>query len=257
MKLYLLRVGADSTVSGGGFHSPIFEGKSFMFIPIPEERKMVTEHRAVRYRDKKWRDKSIDPYLPPKLPRKFGAEKPPDQYVHNDPEFETFTYGSPQFIENKDKKQITEKNYNVLRRMQKGDILVFYAAFKNTCDSSMDGLYFFAYFIVREAVIYDGHENLDAEKVALVRNNHHYIHREQQKQHIVVVGDPNESKIFKKAVLLSSKNPDRFGRNYYPCYSIRELLDNYANSMNMSSLRTFEKPGMAKEFKQYLDMHSS
>jgi hypothetical protein len=34
--VYLLRVGADLGIYGGGFHGPIFSGGSFEFVPIPD-----------------------------------------------------------------------------------------------------------------------------------------------------------------------------------------------------------------------------
>jgi hypothetical protein len=63
MNLYLLRVGADSTKAGGGFHSRIFEDRSFVFMPIPEEEKKLILSKALTYRDFKWNNRSIVPYL--------------------------------------------------------------------------------------------------------------------------------------------------------------------------------------------------
>jgi hypothetical protein len=244
MNLYLLRVGADSTPAGGGFHSRIFEDRSFVFIPIPEKRDNLILSKALTYRDFKWNNSSVVPYLPPKI----WSDYPPDQFIHNDPEFETFTYGSPQ----KNSKGKTEKNYNNILNMKEGDILSFYAAFSGD-RADMNGLYFFAYFLVDCVIKYDCPDNLSQEEQALVRNNHHFIHKRQDQ--VVIVGKKHKSKVFKKAILLSSSSrPDRRGSNYYPCQSIRQNLDEYDKAMNLSSLR--KPPGeVAGPFKEYLDLN--
>jgi hypothetical protein len=254
MKSYLLRVGADSTPAGGGFHSRLLENECYVFIPIPEKKEKLILDKALRYRDFKWQNNSIVPYFPASLrPRETWPDEPPDQFIHNDPEFQTFTYGSP--IYNRDNpNRGKEKNYSALLKMEKGDILAFYAAFSRD-GTNIDGLYFFAYFIIDCVIKYDSLGSLRQEEQALVRNNHHVIH-EQQHQ-IVVVGCPNSSRVFNKAVLLSSRPADaRKGNNYYPCKSIHEKLGKYDRAMNRSSLRRLPTE-VAGSFKEYLDLHSS
>ena len=250
MKPYLLRVGADSTPAGGGFHSRIFENGAYMFIPIPEKKRNLILDKALRYRDF---NNSIVAYLPTHLyPRKMWTDDPPDQFTHNDPEFQTFTYGSP--IYNQDNSHGSkEKNYSALLKMEKGDILAFYAAFSRD-GAIIDGYYFFAYFVIDCVIKYGLPDSLSQEKQALVRNNHHFIHKRQNQ--VVVVGCPNSSRVFNKAVLLSSRPTDvRKGNNYYPCQSIQEYLGKYEKSMNRSSVRNPSWIGAT--FKEYLDLYGT
>lgn len=226
MNIYLLRVGADYTRAGGGFHSPIFPDKSFVFVPIPEDENKLIESKAIKYRDFKWNNEPVGRYIPSKISQ--------DQFIHNDPEFETFTYGSPKY----NSKGNIEKNYNNILKMKEGDLLVFYAAFSGEMNNrnDMNGLYFFAYFVVDCFIKWDCPDNLCQEEQALVRNNHHFIHKRQDQ--VVIVGNKDKSKVFKKAIPLSlSSGPERRGSNYYPCQSIKQILDGYDASMNFSSIR--------------------
>ncbi|MFC1937634.1 hypothetical protein ACFLWY_03650 [Chloroflexota bacterium] len=248
MEHYLLRVGADTTPDGGGFRSRIFENRSFMFIPIPEKQDELIVCNALTYRDFKWGNNSIIPYLPQKLlPRKIWTNDPPDQTIHNDPEFTTFTYGSPKYNKNGTR----EKNYSSLLEIKNGDILTFYAAFSSD-NTIMDGLYFFAYFVVDCVIEWGYSDNLSQDKQVLLRNNHHFIHK--RRDQVVVIGSP-KSRIFEKAILLSSSITDRERSNYYPCISIRENAK-YKKPMNRSSLRRLPSE-VAGLFKEYLDLHSS
>ncbi|MDP2973012.1 MAG: hypothetical protein Q8P64_27955 [Deltaproteobacteria bacterium] len=107
----------------------------------------------------------------------------------------TFTYGSPKY----NSKVMKEKNYNALLKMGNGDILAFYAAFSSD-SANIDGLYFFAYFVVNCVIEYGCPDSLSQEKQALVRNNHHFIHKRSDQ--VVVVGFPDKSRVFEKAILL-------------------------------------------------------
>jgi len=234
--LYLLRVGADKKY--GGFHSPIFKDYTYLFIPIPDNN--VIREKSIQYSEYQWNNQPILSYIPKELPSKT---------IHNDPEFITCTYGSPK-LNNKNK---IEKNYNKLSDLKKNDLLVFYAAFKCELEKSLSGYYFFAYFIIEEVIKYSKVNSLNENQKARIQNNHHYIHNWSDQ--VIVVGNRDKSRIFEKAVLLSSKQYDRERSNYYPCEKIRDLLNGYNKSMNMSSIRTI-KTGI-KEFQTYLDKKSS
>ncbi|TET39675.1 MAG: hypothetical protein E3J65_03345 [Dehalococcoidia bacterium] len=253
MKPYLLRVGADSTPAGGKFYSHIFENGSYIFIPIPEKKEKLILGKARRYRDFEWRNNSIVPYLPTNLyPRKMWTDDPPHQFIHNDPEFQTFTYGSPMYNQDNSNGR-KEKNYNTLLKMEKGDILAFYAAFSRD-GANIHGYYFFAYFIIHCVIPYASTDSLSQEKQALVRNNHHFIHKRQNQ--VVVVGCPNNSRVFNEAVLLSLRPTDvRKGNNYYPCRSIQDCLGKYDVAMNRSTVR--KPPWIGAAFKEHLDLHSA
>ena len=242
MNLYLLRVGADSTKAGGGFWSRKRPDRSYTFIPIQDKEEFLVTREARTYKDYTWNSQSVLEYLPRKI---RGALN--QYYIHDDPEFRTFTYGSPE----KNQGKGTEKNYKTLSEMRRGDILVFYAAFTSN-GKTIEGYYFFAYFIVDRATNLN---KLTDEEEHLVKNNHHFIHKEKLRSNqVIVVGDTEQSRVLKKAVLLSSRDKDRRGSNYYPCPDVRHLLDGYCKSMNPSSIRkfNFSENGIL-QFKQYLD----
>ncbi len=255
METYLLRVGADCTDVGGGFHSHILENGAYIFIPIPEKKENLILDNAYRYRDFKWRNNSIVTYLPAHLyPRKIWTDNPRDQFIHDDPEFKTFTYGSPKYNKDNPNGRV-EKNYRALLKLntKKGGILAFYAAFSRD-GATIDGYYFFGYFVIDCVIEWGNPDSLSQEEQALVKNNHHFIHKRPNQ--VVVVGCPNSSRVLNKAVLLSSRSTDvRKGNNYYPCRSIQKYLGEYNRSMNRSSLRNPSWDGVT--FKECLDLHGT
>ena len=102
MKALLLRVGIDK--GSGGTYGPIFEDGSFEFVPIPETYRSCT---ATTYGERIGRKgKPLSTYVPPAL-----WHVP----MHDDPEFETCTYGDT-----------TAKRRSLLE-LGDGDLLVFYA----------------------------------------------------------------------------------------------------------------------------------
>jgi hypothetical protein len=246
MNLYLLRVGADCTEAGGGFYSPIFKDRSYLFIPIPEWD--VIPDKALTYGSYKWNGKSVNEYLPATIKSVPSIR----QTIHNDPEFTTFTYGSPRYVKGKNGNQ-TEKNYNKLNKLDKGDILAFYAAFKNPecVNHPMNGYYFFSYIIIQRVISYANPILLSDADKQLVMNNHHYIH--DSPEQVIVIGSKTESRVLDKAVLLSSIM-DRRVTNYYPSQSASEKLGGYNRSLNLSSLRQISS-SEAQSFKDYLDCY--
>ncbi len=238
MNLYLLRVGADTN-----FYSHRNEDRSYIFIPIPDDENSLITDLARTYQNYTWNGIPVHNHLP---------ENILSRYIHNDPEFKTFTYGSPEF-NTKGKTGRTEKNYRTLLQMQKGDILVFYAAFSRNVHN-IEGYYFFAYFTVDRAVNLN---KLTNEEMDLVKGNHHFIHRCKllPQNQVIVKGCPEQSRVLKRAVLLSSRENDRQGGNYYPCQSVQQRLGGYCKSMNRSSIRKFCQSGIVQSFRQYLDEH--
>lgn len=85
MRVYLANVGSNAS---HGFASPLFEDGSFEFIPIPEGIGVAgASARLVRYADLRshyYPDGDLLRYIPRRLR---------DAPCHNDPEFETLTYG--------------------------------------------------------------------------------------------------------------------------------------------------------------------
>lgn len=243
--LYLLRVGVDRTY--GGFHSPIFRDLSYLFIPIPDNN--VIKEKSITYSEYKWNYHSILPYIPEKMREKYSSYT-----IHNDPEFITFTYGSPRY----NQKGNIEKNYKRLKNTNKNDLLVFYAGFSDVSGESNDlisGLYFFAYFVIDQIIEYSTFDSFREDQKNCISNNHHYIH--EWNDQVIVVSNREKSRVFEKAVLLSSKKYDRKGSNYYPCEEIEKILGGYKKALNRSSLREFNQSSMQKEFKDYLDNKSA
>lgn len=117
MRVYLANVGANS---GHRFASPLFEDGAFEFIPIPESG---GQPDGVRYADLRSHydpSRGLLPYVPPRLH---------DAVCHNDPEFETFTYGdggdNPKSLG--------------LTRIQPGDVLLFLARLERWADGKRAG----------------------------------------------------------------------------------------------------------------------
>jgi hypothetical protein len=82
-RVFLANVGANASHR---FAGPVFDDSTFEFLPIPEDRQLPDGH-AVRYRDlRSFYQPGSDllAYVPSRLW---------DWPTHNDPEFETFTYG--------------------------------------------------------------------------------------------------------------------------------------------------------------------
>ena len=107
-KIFLANVGANTSHR---FSSPLFNDNTFEFIPIPETSKQTSQY-SVLYKDlKSYNDPSKN--LVEFIPRRLW-----NQPTHNDPEFETFTYG--------DNCQTTPRGA-ALKNISEGDYLFFLA----------------------------------------------------------------------------------------------------------------------------------
>lgn len=110
MRVYLANVGSNAS---HGFASPLFEDGSFEFIPIPEripEGIGAAPAHLVRYSDLRshyYPDRDLLRYIP-----RHRRDAP----CHNDPEFETLTYG------NRD-----NGRSSALKTLRSGDALLFLA----------------------------------------------------------------------------------------------------------------------------------
>lgn len=123
-RIYLANVGVNTEHS---FTSPIFEDNTFEFLPIPEDLNSDSPH-AVRYRDLRSYydpDRNLCPYIP----HRFW-----NTVCHNDPEFETFTYGD-----------ICDDvpRASALKKLKSGDILLFLAGLECYIGSKRTGRYGF------------------------------------------------------------------------------------------------------------------
>ena len=107
-RIFLANVGANASHR---FSSPLFSDDTFEFIPIPEDQDLPEPH-AVRYRD-------LKSYNSPDLDlRKYIPRRLWDWPTHNDPEFESFTYGD---------NCETSPRAASLKSMESGDFLFFLA----------------------------------------------------------------------------------------------------------------------------------
>jgi len=199
MKAMLLRVGIDK--SSDGVLAPIFRDGSFEYIPLSEKDETSTEKRT--YTDligKK--GKPLSDYLPPKVA---------NRKLHLDPEFTTFTYGD------------VGRKAGYLTKLKHGDILVFYAGLTPYLESEHpESLYIIGYFTVREII--DFHEIMDSHKSSTSKirriqrkypNNSHPKRDLDLHKMVMVVGDPEQSKLLEKAILISQKKLNKIGRYYH------------------------------------------
>jgi hypothetical protein len=119
-RIFLANVGANASHR---FSSPVFPDGTFEFIPIPEDCQLNGPH-AVRYRDLRSFN-SPDRDLAQYIPRRLW-----DWTTHNDPEFETFTYG--------DNCELNPRAAS-LKRMEPGDFLFFIARLARWLDGKPTG----------------------------------------------------------------------------------------------------------------------
>lgn len=191
MNIVLLRVGIDT--GSGGIHSPLFQGGSFEFIPIPDNKKV--DKRTYGSIIGRHGRKLIE-YFP--LSRQYTAANCP---VHADPEFDTFTYGDP----------TTSKAS--LRNLLPNDLLVFYSGLEGWDFKSEAALYLVGYFEVLKAgkaTTFSKNE-LDDYFAYNFHVRHPEIYRIQEPKLVLVKGSKN-SRIFEKARLISVTSQDNLGR---------------------------------------------
>ncbi|MCI0438564.1 MAG: hypothetical protein L0177_05475 [Chloroflexi bacterium] len=113
-RIFLANVGANASHR---FCSPVFEDGAFEFLPIPETPDLSDPH-AVRYKDLKAFSDGRD--LKRHIPARLWEVS-----THNDPEFETFTYG--------DNCEVSPRAAS-LKRAQPGDFLFFIARLERWLD---------------------------------------------------------------------------------------------------------------------------
>jgi hypothetical protein len=186
MQVVLLRVGIDT--GSGGIHAPLFKSGEFEFIPICDKRNSFGVNRETYGNTKgAMHGRLLVDYFPERL-----RHKARDMSIHYDPEFVTYTYGDP-----------TPPKAG-LKRLAKGDLLVFYAGLEGWDFRCEPWLYIIAYFEVEHAVHTRGHgwDELNQH----FSNNFHVRHRpvfEDQKDRLVLIKGGSGSKLLKKARRIS------------------------------------------------------
>jgi hypothetical protein len=212
MKAMLLRVGIDK--SSDGVLSPIFPDGSFEYIPLSEKDEKSGEKRT--YADLTGRKgKPLSSYLPSGV----AGRK-----VHLDPEFTTFTYGD------------IGRKAGYLLKLEPGDILVFYAGLTPYLESEhSEALYIIGYFTVKEIV---DTGNSSTSKIRRIKqqypNNSHPKRDSDIHEMVMVLGDPERSKILDEAILISQKKLNKIGRSYHAVSSQMEELLGVKGSIQRS-----------------------
>jgi hypothetical protein len=190
MKVALLRVGIDSGL--GGMSGPLFSDGSFEYIPIPDSDKL--DERTYGNQLGRTGRPLID-FFPLSRREKMGG-----QSMHFDPEFDTFTYGDP------------TRPKGGLRRLDEGDILVFYAGLAGLDHEARPELYIIGYF----EVIFAGIANdLSEKQLRACKANFHVRHIpvfDRQRDHLVLVKGGPGSRMLERAVKLSAMGKDRTGK---------------------------------------------
>lgn len=202
-QVVLLRVGIDT--GSGGILGPIFANGSFEFIPID------AAHDCLRrtYGNTRGRHgrKLIEYFRDGK-----HKERMRTGFLHNDPEFDSYTYGDP-----------TAPKQS-LKKLEPGNLLVLYAGLKGwgNC-TTPKGLYIIGYFVVERAGTYTELER-DGVIKRFAKNWHilngdtrgRLIGRKRKRRvHLVLIAGGRGSRLLKKAVRISVEGRDRNGQKVY------------------------------------------
>lgn len=190
MKVAMVRVGVDT--GSGGIHGPLYKDGTFEFISIPDgfgidERtygNTIGGHGM-----------PLSEYFPSHMHTKAES-----QSMHVDPEFTTFTYGDP-----------TSPKAG-LRRLESGDMLVFYCGLAGWDYRAEPALYLIGYF---EVLVASYATNFSAQDIwRLFGENYHVRHRsvfDDQKDRLVLVKGDSHSRLLHKARLMSELGRNRAG----------------------------------------------
>ena len=191
MKVAMLRIGVDA--GSGGIQGPLFQDGSFEYIPIPDgsgiDERTYSNTSGLKGR-------KLVEYFPENRRAKMA-----DCSIHFDPEFATFTYGDP-----------TSPKAG-LRRLKKGDMLIFYCGLKGWDFASEEALYLMGYFEVLGAGKPVDFGDQGTRK--LFRDNFHVRHEpvfKRQKADLVLVKGSEHSRLLTKAVQISVTGQDRTGK---------------------------------------------
>jgi hypothetical protein len=159
-KICLVNVGANS--SHVGLRSPVFPDEKFEFIPIPDPF-LDSSNRGLKYSELK----SSNGVKIAELIQKSCRNR----YVHNDPEFETNTYGDyPTFY---------PRAAN-LKRLAEGDFLFFFARLVLWINGkfTQEARFGFIGFIEIEAIYKDITQRPPNSIFRVIKNNAHILRGE-------------------------------------------------------------------------------
>ena len=143
--------------------------------------------------------------------------------MHVDPEFTTFTYGDP------------TRPKASLRRLEKGDMLVFYCGLQGWDFQLEPALYLMGYFEV--LVAGRANEFSKQERNSLFGHNFHVRHTAiytRQEADLVLVKGMEGSRMFSKATLISEVGRDRAGRPLKVLSSeMQQIFGNFGGKISL------------------------
>ncbi|WP_431062562.1 hypothetical protein [Methanobacterium sp.] len=188
----LLRVGIDKGTDGS--LAPIFEDGSFEYIPLSETDKTSEKRTFDNTFGRK--GKKFAYYLP---------EKIKDRKLHFDPEFDTYTYGD------------TGYKSKYLLKLNKGDLLVFYAGLKPYNNTNFEeALYIIGYLTVEKVIDFSALSENEINEFSIFLSNNAHIKRISGYNNVVVVyGNKKKSKLLDNAILISERKLNSIGRKYH------------------------------------------
>jgi hypothetical protein len=198
MQVVLLRVGIDTGC--GGIHGPLFKNGSFEYVPIRDGFKgRGISDQTYGNTQGRYCKRLLLSYFPENL-RESRRNVP----IHHDPEFETFTYGDP------------TPPKRGLRRLQKGDLLVFYAGLQGWDFECAPALYIVGFF---EVVIAGLALDFSARDLRSVFAQNFHVRYptvfRHQKERLVLVKGNNGSRLLRKARCISAIGTDARGRRLH------------------------------------------
>lgn len=195
MQVVLLRVGIDT--GSGGIHGPLFRNGDFEFIPIRDKRnRFGVNNETYGNMIGRLGSEPLVQYFP-----EARQAKVRDLWLHNDPEFQSNTYGDP------------TRPKAGLKRLRKGDLLVFYAGLEGWDFDCKPSLYIIGYFEVEKVVHAQGHSWNELRRD--FGSNFHVRHRrvfEDQKERLILVKGGRRSKLLKKARRISVLGKNKAGK---------------------------------------------
>jgi hypothetical protein len=191
VKVALVRVGIDSGC--GGMQGPLFQDGAFEYIPIPDD--FGIDRRTYGNTPGRHGRRLVE-YFPPSRRARMS-----NRSIHVDPEFATCTYGDP------------APPKSGLRRLERGDLLIFYCGLEGWGFPSGPALYLMGYFEVEVAGRARDFSPSDLRR--LWGENFHVRHPgifRRQREALVLVKGSSSSRLLNKAVLMSAPGQDRSGR---------------------------------------------
>ncbi len=182
-QIVIINVGMNTKY---GLPGPLFNDGTFRFVPIPETKKV--------------RNGLGETY------RQLGLEdwvSNPDNYAHNDPEFETNTYGDYRMS----KRGVRLRSANLFE-LNKGDFLFFFSSLSKLRDRKrlkVTGFYLIGFLEIEKIFA-----PKEAKSSLEVRNNAHR-RRENDSGYTIWKGT-KRSTLFKTAVPMNRRSVDKYLR---------------------------------------------